>query len=92
MTLGVNSASNRNVCQESAWGVKGRPARGDANLIADGGPIIYRNVGASTSHNSVGLQGLLQEVIGPFFKRNAQSCHLTRLFLVQVEKIKLLLA
>jgi hypothetical protein len=37
-------------------GGKGRPARKTDNLSA----VCLENVGASTSHNSVGLHGLLQ--------------------------------
>jgi hypothetical protein len=37
-------------------GGKGRPARGADNLTA----ICLENGGASTSHNSMGLHGLLQ--------------------------------
>jgi hypothetical protein len=43
-------------------GGKGRPAREADKLTAICEPIVYRqNVGASTSHNRMGLHGLLQE-------------------------------
>jgi hypothetical protein len=41
-------------------GGKGRPVRGADNLIAIYETIVYENVGASTSHNPMGLHGLLQ--------------------------------
>jgi hypothetical protein len=55
----VDSVSNRNEYQESSWG-KGRPAhkaeKPHRHLWAD----CLENVGASTSHNRIGLHGLLQ--------------------------------
>jgi hypothetical protein len=36
-------------------GGKGRPARRADNLTAICEPIVYKNVGASTSHNPVGF-------------------------------------
>jgi hypothetical protein len=41
-------------------GDKGLPARGADNLTAICEPIVLGNVGASTSHNRMGLHGLLQ--------------------------------
>jgi hypothetical protein len=41
-------------------GGKGRPALGADNLTAVCEPIVWKNVEASTSHNSMGLHGLLQ--------------------------------
>jgi hypothetical protein len=40
-------------------GGKGRPTR-KADLTAICEPIVLENVGASTTHNPVGLHGLLQ--------------------------------
>jgi hypothetical protein len=57
---GVDLASNRNEYQDFPGG-KGRPARGADNLTAICEPIVYKTLGASTSHNPMGLQGLLQE-------------------------------
>jgi hypothetical protein len=36
------------------------PARKADNLTATCEPIVWKNVGASTSHNPMGLHGLLQ--------------------------------
>jgi hypothetical protein len=41
-------------------GSKGRPVLKADNLTAIYEPIILKNVEASTSHNPMGLQGLLQ--------------------------------
>jgi hypothetical protein len=41
-------------------GGKGRPARKADNLAAICEPTVRENVGASTSHNPMGLHGLLQ--------------------------------
>jgi hypothetical protein len=41
-------------------GGEGRPARKADNLTAVYEPIVYKNVGASTSHNPMGLHGPLQ--------------------------------
>jgi hypothetical protein len=57
---GVNSASNRNEYQEPSWGGKGRPARKADNLTAVCEPIVLDTVGPSTSHNPMGLHGLVQ--------------------------------
>jgi hypothetical protein len=56
MALGVDSASNRNDNQESSWG-KGWPALTAENLTAI---CDLENVEASTSHNPIGLHGLLE--------------------------------
>jgi hypothetical protein len=55
---GVDSASNRNEYQESSWRGKGRAARkaNNRHLWAD----CLENMGASKSHNPMGLHGLLQ--------------------------------
>jgi hypothetical protein len=39
---------------------KGWPARKADNLTAIYEPFVYKNVGASTSHNHMDLHGLLQ--------------------------------
>jgi hypothetical protein len=41
-------------------GGKGRPARKADNLTAICEPIFCLNMGSSTSHNPIGLHGLLQ--------------------------------
>jgi hypothetical protein len=41
-------------------GGKGCPARKADNLTAISEPTVKKNVGASTSHNLMGLNGLLQ--------------------------------
>jgi hypothetical protein len=41
-------------------GGEGRPARKADNLTAICEPIVYKNVGASTSHSPMGLHGPLQ--------------------------------
>jgi hypothetical protein len=41
-------------------GGEGRPARIADNLTAICEPIVYKNVGASTSHSPMGLHGPLQ--------------------------------
>jgi hypothetical protein len=57
---GVGSASNRNEYQESSWGVKsGRRVR-LTNLPPSVNRLSRANVGSSTSHNPMGLHGLLQ--------------------------------
>jgi hypothetical protein len=53
----VDSASNRNEYQESSWGVKEWPACKTDNLTFTD---CLENVGASMSHNPMGLHGLLQ--------------------------------
>jgi hypothetical protein len=68
---GVNSASNRNEYQESFWELRAPGAWGWQiyhHLWAD----CLENVGASTSHNRMGVHGLLQgqhyHCIGLFLK------------------------
>jgi hypothetical protein len=48
-------------------GSKGRPARKADNLTAICEPIVYKNVGASTSHSPMGLHGPLQGYLYFFF-------------------------
>jgi hypothetical protein len=57
---GVDSASNRNEYQESSWGVKGGRRVGLTTLQPSVSGPSRQNVGASTSHNRMGLHGLLQ--------------------------------
>jgi hypothetical protein len=60
LTLGVDSACNRNEYQESCWGVKGGRRVKLTALLSSVGRIARENVGASMSHNPVGLHCLLQ--------------------------------
>jgi hypothetical protein len=48
-------------------GGKGRPARKADNLTAICEPIVLNNVGDSTSHNPMGLHGLLTGIALPYF-------------------------
>jgi hypothetical protein len=64
---GVGSASNRNEYQESSWGVKDDRSARKADLTAICEPIFLENVGTSTSHNPMGLHGLLQGYLYLFF-------------------------
>jgi hypothetical protein len=57
---GVDSASNRNEYQESSWGVKGGLRIRLTTLQAFVSRLSKENVGASTSHNPMGLYSLLQ--------------------------------
>jgi hypothetical protein len=57
----VDSASNRNEYQESSWGVKGGRRLRLTALPTPVSQLSRENVGASTSHNPMGLHGLLQE-------------------------------
>jgi hypothetical protein len=54
MALG-STQSLKKMSARNLPGGKGRPERGGDNLTA-----ICENVGASTSHNPMGLHGLLQ--------------------------------
>jgi hypothetical protein len=56
-------------------GGKGRPARKADNLTAICGPICLENVGASASHNPMGLYGLLQGQLYLFFTQRTTSLH-----------------
>jgi hypothetical protein len=56
-TLPLTEMSTRNLP-----GGKGLPAR-KADLTATCEPTVYKNVAGSTSHNPMGLHGLLQEQI-----------------------------
>jgi hypothetical protein len=55
LTLPLTEISTRNLP-----GGKGQPAGKADNLTAICEPIVLENVGASTSHNPLGLHGLLQ--------------------------------
>jgi hypothetical protein len=57
---GVESASNRNEYQESFWVVKGGRRVRLTNLPPSVSRLFREIVGASTSHNPMGLQGLLE--------------------------------
>jgi hypothetical protein len=58
--LAVDSASNRNEYQESSRGVKGGGRLRLTTLAPSVSRLPRENVGASTSHNPIGLDGLLQ--------------------------------
>jgi hypothetical protein len=58
---GVYSASNKNEYQESSWGVKGGRRVGLTTLAPFVSRYSRQNMWASTSHNPMGLHGLLQE-------------------------------
>jgi hypothetical protein len=57
---GVGSASNRNEYQESSWGVEGGRRVRLTALPPSVSRLSGENVGVSTSHNPMGLHGLLQ--------------------------------
>jgi hypothetical protein len=44
-------------------GGKGRPAREAGDLTAICEPIVKKMCGASTSHNPMGLHGLLRDIV-----------------------------
>jgi hypothetical protein len=54
----VNSASNRNDYQETSWRVKGCRRVGLTTLPPSVSRLSRENVGASKSHNPMGLRGL----------------------------------
>jgi hypothetical protein len=54
-----SSASSRNECQESSWGVKGCRRVRLENLPPSVNRLSRENVGTSTSHNAMGVHGLL---------------------------------
>jgi hypothetical protein len=56
---GVDSTSNRNEYQEFSWGVKGGRRVRLTNLPPSVSRFSRENVEASTSHNPMGLHGLL---------------------------------
>jgi hypothetical protein len=71
---GVDSASKRNEYQESSWGVKGGQRIGMTTSPPSVRRLSKQNVGASTSHNPMGLHGLLQGYLFTLFivgKENA---------------------
>jgi hypothetical protein len=55
-----DSASNRNDFQQSSWGVKGGRHVRLTTLPPSVSRLSSENVGASMSHNPMGLHGLLQ--------------------------------
>jgi hypothetical protein len=63
---GVDPASNRNEYEGSSWGVEGGRRVGLTSLPPSMCRLSRENVGASTSHNSMGLHGLLKVIALPF--------------------------
>jgi hypothetical protein len=57
---GVDSVSNRNEYQESSWGLKGSKHIRLITLPPSVNQLSRQNMGASMSHNPMGLHGLLQ--------------------------------
>jgi hypothetical protein len=57
---GVDSASNRNEYQDDSWGTKGGRCVRLTTLPPSVSRLSRENVGTSTSHNPMGLHGLLQ--------------------------------
>jgi hypothetical protein len=57
---GADTASNRNEYQESSWGAMGGLNIRLTNLTPSVSQLSRENVGASTSHNAMGLHSLLQ--------------------------------
>jgi hypothetical protein len=65
-------------------GGEGRPSLKDDNLTAICEPIVLKNVGASTSLNTTGLQGLFVIwIILPYIKNRLQSPKVLTPFLTQ---------
>jgi hypothetical protein len=58
MALGVDSAFNRNEYQELSWGLKGGRREKLTTLPPSVGRLSRENVGATTSHNPMGLHAL----------------------------------
>jgi hypothetical protein len=57
---GFDSAANRNEYQESSWGVKGGRRLRLTTLMSSVSRLSREDVGVSTTHNPMGLHGLLQ--------------------------------
>jgi hypothetical protein len=66
MSLG-STQPLREINTRNLPGVKGRPACMADNLTALCEPIFLENVGTSTSHNPMGLHGLLQGQLYLFY-------------------------
>jgi hypothetical protein len=60
MALGFDSACIRSEYQELSWGVKGGRRVSLITLPPSVSQMSRENVGAPTSHNPMGLHGLLQ--------------------------------
>jgi hypothetical protein len=60
MALGLTQPLNRNEYWESSWGVKGGRHIWLTTSPPSVSQLSKQNVGASTSHNLMGLHGLLQ--------------------------------
>jgi hypothetical protein len=58
-------------------GVKVRAARKPDNLTAICEPIVLKSVGASTSHNPMGLHGVLQGYLFVNFLRDLEELRTT---------------
>jgi hypothetical protein len=63
---GTNSACNRNEHQDSSWD-KEWPAHKDDSLITTLFAGYLQNMGASMSHNPMGLHGLLRDSFNIFY-------------------------
>jgi hypothetical protein len=61
MALGLTQPPTE-VSTRTLSGGKERPAHEADNLTAVCEPIVWKNVGASTSHNPMVLHGLLQNI------------------------------
>jgi hypothetical protein len=57
-------------------GGKGRPARGADNLTAIFEPIVYKNVGASTSHNPMVIPSTVTDMVQLHSFCEVSSCTL----------------